>query len=434
MDESIGSRIRDLRKARNLTQADFVGPGVSNGYLSLIEKGLRNPSQKALQRIANILGISVSELVSPHVLTLSTGERAAIDLLWTLFELGDFNQFEKLVAELSPNARNSLSFQILEIKADAEKGNLYSAYSKLEGLANQDLTFQAPSDVWEFVNTLSSISTAVGNQAEAVLTLRQILKATDRHKFSALYSLICCVLASKYSEIGDHSSALRQLFDARNGEQNPDSDYVEARLLWAEAATNFNKGQYIQAIKLADRARFMVAEENDKAALNRIDNLRINCIIYSQDVSELEVVKALEIVNARLDVVASVPTKIAQRVFLETAKSELLAKLGRAEEALSIVRRLIIEDLIPPVDLPLLHLLSCELQLLSKARFFDRSSLETSINAIKQLTKTPNLLNICGRQIKLALHFNEVGLAQTAFEWYSSDNDSSIFFTNAHLK
>ena len=59
LTEKIGVRIRELRKAQNLSQEKFaLKADIDRTYLAGIEQGKRNPSVKNLEKIINTLGIS----------------------------------------------------------------------------------------------------------------------------------------------------------------------------------------------------------------------------------------------------------------------------------------------------------------------------------------------------------------------------------------
>lgn len=61
----IGWNIRRLRADRALTQEDFAtDSGFDRGYISGVERGVRNPSILVLQRIASALNVDVSELLN----------------------------------------------------------------------------------------------------------------------------------------------------------------------------------------------------------------------------------------------------------------------------------------------------------------------------------------------------------------------------------
>ena len=68
---TIGTRIRDLRVSKGMTQTALSGNGISSGYVSLIESGKRTPSDRMVREIADRLGVSVEEILrsdeSPRV-------------------------------------------------------------------------------------------------------------------------------------------------------------------------------------------------------------------------------------------------------------------------------------------------------------------------------------------------------------------------------
>src|SRR3954471_13680811 len=60
--ETIGARLRRLRRERGISQRALAAPGVSYAYISRIEAGDRQPSTKALRQLAPKLGVSVEYL------------------------------------------------------------------------------------------------------------------------------------------------------------------------------------------------------------------------------------------------------------------------------------------------------------------------------------------------------------------------------------
>jgi transcriptional regulator with XRE-family HTH domain len=59
----LGRRVRDLRKASELSQEDFAAEcGLDRTYISGIERGRRNVSLRNLDLIARTLRLSLSEL------------------------------------------------------------------------------------------------------------------------------------------------------------------------------------------------------------------------------------------------------------------------------------------------------------------------------------------------------------------------------------
>ncbi len=60
-DEDIGQMLKRLRADTSLRGVQRL-TGISNAYLSQIEKGLRQPGPKVLRRLAALYGVGVQEL------------------------------------------------------------------------------------------------------------------------------------------------------------------------------------------------------------------------------------------------------------------------------------------------------------------------------------------------------------------------------------
>jgi transcriptional regulator with XRE-family HTH domain len=62
--DDVGKRIREIRKARNMTQDQLaVATGLSKSFISEVENDSRNASSKNMVKIANALGASVEYLL-----------------------------------------------------------------------------------------------------------------------------------------------------------------------------------------------------------------------------------------------------------------------------------------------------------------------------------------------------------------------------------
>ncbi|MBB1251731.1 helix-turn-helix domain-containing protein [Rhizobium sp. G21] len=67
MRKLVGRNFARLRREKGLTQEDVEArSGFSQQYLSDLERGKRNPSIVTLYEIAQALGVSHVELVTPH--------------------------------------------------------------------------------------------------------------------------------------------------------------------------------------------------------------------------------------------------------------------------------------------------------------------------------------------------------------------------------
>lgn len=60
----IGWNVKRLRAERDITQEDFAtDSGFDRGYVSGVERGVRNPSILVLERIATALKVDVADLL-----------------------------------------------------------------------------------------------------------------------------------------------------------------------------------------------------------------------------------------------------------------------------------------------------------------------------------------------------------------------------------
>jgi tetratricopeptide (TPR) repeat protein len=63
----IGTRIRDLRQQKGLTEEDLAGTEFTTGYVRAVERSLLRPSVKALEVLARRLGVPITGFVAaPH--------------------------------------------------------------------------------------------------------------------------------------------------------------------------------------------------------------------------------------------------------------------------------------------------------------------------------------------------------------------------------
>src|SRR5258708_16400403 len=63
MVADVGARIRSLRTAKGLTQAQLADPLYTKAYISMLGSGRTRASMKALEHIAGVLGVKPSDLL-----------------------------------------------------------------------------------------------------------------------------------------------------------------------------------------------------------------------------------------------------------------------------------------------------------------------------------------------------------------------------------
>ena len=80
--ESLGEYLREQRESSRLSLRQLAEQaGVSNPYLSQIERGLRRPSAQVLQQLAKALRISAEQLyVRAGIVSLEEGAGGSVEL------------------------------------------------------------------------------------------------------------------------------------------------------------------------------------------------------------------------------------------------------------------------------------------------------------------------------------------------------------------
>ncbi len=78
MDEEIGAMLRRLRGETSLRAIQRL-TGISNAYLSQVEKGIRQPGPKLLRRLAVLYGVGVQDLFRRAGYLEMEGEEPAVD-------------------------------------------------------------------------------------------------------------------------------------------------------------------------------------------------------------------------------------------------------------------------------------------------------------------------------------------------------------------
>ncbi|MGG2462011.1 helix-turn-helix domain-containing protein [Streptomyces sp. RGM 3693] len=79
-----GRRIKELRVSAGLTQHELAGADISASYISLVERGKRIPSGRALKILAGRLGVGMADLSGGAARSESTGRTRRFDLVGRL--------------------------------------------------------------------------------------------------------------------------------------------------------------------------------------------------------------------------------------------------------------------------------------------------------------------------------------------------------------
>ena len=140
---NLGKKIKDVRKAKGLTQAELAGNKITRNMLSGIENGTTNPSLDTLEYIADGLGVPVSYLISEDDDIFFFQKKEKIDKIYRAYEAKNFtaciNMINSMVSKDS-ELNYILACAYLELgKKNVANGALITALENLS-LAHQCCT------------------------------------------------------------------------------------------------------------------------------------------------------------------------------------------------------------------------------------------------------------------------------------------------------
>src|SRR6185437_12793668 len=102
--ETIGQRLKRLRLERGFSQRELAAPGVSYAYISRIEAGTRQPSVKALRRLAAKLGVTADYLETGSDLDAEAARELRLSDLELAIRLGESDGAQAGLEELAAEA------------------------------------------------------------------------------------------------------------------------------------------------------------------------------------------------------------------------------------------------------------------------------------------------------------------------------------------
>ncbi|MFJ7237657.1 helix-turn-helix domain-containing protein [Streptomyces olivaceus] len=278
MSRTLGTRVRHLRTARGLSQADLAGSELSTSYISLIEAGKRIPSRRTLELIALRLGCAPNDICDG----VAAEAEAAIDfaLVEAEWSLVDSESDPALALRRFSRARG------LALDADRPDHALRAAWGEARSFERlnsfeealelyQDLLRQRSADDtesptrWEIVGALCRCEVKLGENDRAIEVGERALNELRGAGAapSATGIEIICELVRAHLSCGDVARS-RQLSKTAIVEaellQNPQQ---LARAYCSAGQTAQDTGRTPEAIRLTRRAVDLLTQDDDEAAL-----------------------------------------------------------------------------------------------------------------------------------------------------------------------
>ena len=264
---AFGHRLKKLRMAQGLSQTALAGDGISTGYLSRLESGARQPTERAVAYLAGRLGLQPSDFEEPatgslaHALTLaaSTGAPDATEALrQALAAEGHENPVLRWQAlwQLARAAR-------LQGDHELERERLTQLVALGEEVGVSELRVRGLTRLARCLRSVGEITPAVAAAVEAHRTaLGDGLGVEDRA--NALLALVSVQAeAGRVPDARMHADELTALVAGR-------SDALWAEAMWTAAAVRMRQGDYAGAQGCLDEALERFGSREDLVLWTRL--------------------------------------------------------------------------------------------------------------------------------------------------------------------
>lgn len=413
---NLGRKIRDLRKSKGLTQADFVGTGISSGYMSLIEKGQRYPSLKTLRRISEILGVDLTSDTDNEVVEIDVQDQALVEQIKLLLELNEITEAQNLLTKISHSALTTPKLKILEARIDYYNERYVSAEISLSAILDAVLNGNDSEDKWDAVTLYSSLTYKIGNYLESALRLMMVRAIISKTGDFELDQYVCCLLVARFSELGDFDSARKILKEVESNSTINEFPKIRARINWAASNLAFDQGNYSLAMNLALRARVLLSDEEAHEPIQNLELHKINCVIKNSESSVNEIEDSLNYLRLTLE--GSAPGSKNSEAFLQMRilEMELLMKGKNWEDAIHSANSFELAEATNGLDAPFVtYLLSlCQFELGQENSA--RALLEQSIRMCGAVESSAPKQELLSNQISLATRLGDLRLVQMSAE------------------
>lgn len=337
--ETIGARLRRLRQERGLSQRELASPGVSYAYISRIEAGSRQPSVKALRRLAAKLNVTPEYLETGSDLDAAESRELRLADAELAIRLGERVEAESALGEIledavragdvanATRARTALAF------IHEDRGDHKIAVRLFEQAIEADRPSAA--DHLDVYITLARAYDRSGAPERAVeLLCRCIEEVRDIEPYDVAAEVrYATVLSNALSDTGDLGRAGEVLGSALDrARASADDPYMRVRLHWSLARLAEMEGKSASALHQMRRAMALLEATDDTLHLGRA---HLGCAIIMNTQGNPEA--ALDQLD-RAEKLLGVHASGDDRAMLKVQRSRASALLGRADDAVALAR------------------------------------------------------------------------------------------------
>jgi tetratricopeptide (TPR) repeat protein len=278
--ETIGERLKRLRLERGFSQRELAAPGVSYAYISRIEAGTRQPSVKALRRLAAKLEVSAGYLETGSNLGPEEARELQLSDLELAIRLGDDNgaaaPLQRLVADavLAGDRVSACRARVALAELAQQAGEFREAVDLLEAALDGE-PFD-PVDNVDVYSQLGRAYAAAGQPERAVELFERCLAEAANADVPSLEARYATLQSYALSDMGQLARAEEVVRDVLERMKDTDDPYTRVRLYWSLARLAHAEGRAAVALTNVRKAIALLQATDDTLHLARAHILAAN--------------------------------------------------------------------------------------------------------------------------------------------------------------
>jgi transcriptional regulator with XRE-family HTH domain len=334
--ETIGQRLKRLRLERGFSQRELAAPGVSYAYISRIEAGSRQPSVKALRRLAAKLGVTAGYLETGSDLDPAANRELRLSDLELAIRLGEPAGTEAPLRELADEATNAgdrtsaLRARVALAALVYDRGEFAEAAALLEAaLENEPF---APVELVDIYSQLARAYASAGRLQAAVALFDRCLDEVAGSEDAALEARYATLLSYALSDMGELARAEQVVRRALERAKDTGDPYTRVRLYWSMARLAHAEGQPSLALTNVRKAIALLQATDDTLHLARAHVLAASIMLSRDDADGAA---------GHLDVADQLfggSAASSDRVEIAIRRSRVAMLRGEAQEAVRLAR------------------------------------------------------------------------------------------------
>ena len=284
---AFGKRLRQLRRARSLTQGDLAGDDVTIGYVSRIESGQRRPDARLVRLFAERLDVSVDALVIGVDDAASATRLAEAEVRWAL-QTGDAAGGLDLANGLLNGATDgdeAVRARLLYAEALEASGHLQDAIVELAAVVSAtDGVIQA-----EAATSLCRCYREAGELQRAITVGQtELARLVELGLGESDWSVrLTVTVAAAYFEQGDTNHAVRLCREACDRADSTGSVRARASAYWNASIMESRRGATESAVSLAELALDMLRLDESARDYARLQ-IQLGIMLIRLDPPRLE--------------------------------------------------------------------------------------------------------------------------------------------------